>query len=178
MRPHTDSLFVHARQAAVISRPSNQSIKPTTPLRNAFSVFATTPCRGLSLSRWSARAKVTTPCSTSLVGTKGKITEQEAHEGTEQLADFYHGGKIPAPAYFGERPGGRPLATTGDTGQRAELPTSGRLRRGAGPGIGVDVSGGNPEAEGYKAGRDDPLSKVCSPPRHKRFSIPSCPREW
>ena len=30
---------------------SNQTMKPTAPLRNAFSVFATTPCRGLSLSR-------------------------------------------------------------------------------------------------------------------------------
>ena len=32
-----------------IKRP-NQSIKPTAPLRYNFSVFATTPCRGLSLS--------------------------------------------------------------------------------------------------------------------------------
>ena len=32
-------------------RTSNHSMKPTAPLRNAFSVFATTPCRGLSLSR-------------------------------------------------------------------------------------------------------------------------------
>jgi hypothetical protein len=30
---------------------SNQSMKPTAPFRNAFSVFATTPCRGLSPSR-------------------------------------------------------------------------------------------------------------------------------
>ena len=30
---------------------SNQSMKPTAPLRNNFRVFATTPCRGLSLSR-------------------------------------------------------------------------------------------------------------------------------
>ena len=29
----------------------NQSMKPTAPLRNKLSVFATTPCRGLSLSR-------------------------------------------------------------------------------------------------------------------------------
>jgi hypothetical protein len=29
----------------------NQSMKPTAPLRGNFSVFATTPCRGLSLSR-------------------------------------------------------------------------------------------------------------------------------
>ncbi len=29
----------------------NQSMKPTAPLRYKFSVFATTPCRGLSLSR-------------------------------------------------------------------------------------------------------------------------------
>ena len=32
-------------------KASNQSMKPTAPLRNNFSVFATTPCRGLSLSR-------------------------------------------------------------------------------------------------------------------------------
>ena len=30
---------------------ANQSMKPTAPFRNNFSVFATTPCRGLSLSR-------------------------------------------------------------------------------------------------------------------------------
>jgi hypothetical protein len=30
---------------------SNQSMKPTAPLRNEFSMFATTPRRGLSLSR-------------------------------------------------------------------------------------------------------------------------------
>src|SRR5256885_828087 len=30
---------------------SNQSMKPTAPFGNKFSVFATTPCRGLSLSR-------------------------------------------------------------------------------------------------------------------------------
>jgi hypothetical protein len=30
---------------------SNQSMKPTAPPRNAFDVFATTPCRGLSLFR-------------------------------------------------------------------------------------------------------------------------------
>ncbi|MGB6417730.1 MAG: Rid family hydrolase [Pseudolabrys sp.] len=30
---------------------SNQSMKPTAPLRNASRVFATAPCRGLSLSR-------------------------------------------------------------------------------------------------------------------------------
>jgi pimeloyl-ACP methyl ester carboxylesterase len=30
---------------------SNQSMKPTAPLRNRFSVFAMTPCRGLALSR-------------------------------------------------------------------------------------------------------------------------------
>jgi hypothetical protein len=32
-------------------RTSNQSMKPAPPTRNKFSVFATTPCRGLSLSR-------------------------------------------------------------------------------------------------------------------------------
>jgi hypothetical protein len=33
-----------------LRKPSNQSMKPTPPFRNAFTVFATTPCRGLSLS--------------------------------------------------------------------------------------------------------------------------------
>ena len=42
-RPTLLSPFVHQRP--------NQSMKPTAPLRNEFSVFATTPCRGLSLSR-------------------------------------------------------------------------------------------------------------------------------
>jgi hypothetical protein len=32
-------------------KPSNQSMKPTAPLQYNFSVFVTTPCRGLSLSR-------------------------------------------------------------------------------------------------------------------------------
>ena len=32
-------------------KPSNQSMKPTAPLRCTFSVLATTPCRGLSPSR-------------------------------------------------------------------------------------------------------------------------------
>jgi hypothetical protein len=36
---------------SVVVPASNQSMKPTAPDRNAFSVFATTPCRGLSLSR-------------------------------------------------------------------------------------------------------------------------------
>src|SRR5205807_3424066 len=36
----------------VVTFASNQSMKPTAPLRNNFSVFATTPCRGLSPSRW------------------------------------------------------------------------------------------------------------------------------
>jgi hypothetical protein len=39
------------RQAAPSTNTPNQSMKPTAPYRNAFSVFATTPCRGLSLSR-------------------------------------------------------------------------------------------------------------------------------
>jgi hypothetical protein len=30
---------------------SNHSMKPTSPLRYNFNVFAATPCRGLSLSR-------------------------------------------------------------------------------------------------------------------------------
>jgi uncharacterized membrane protein YphA (DoxX/SURF4 family) len=40
--------FLQCNESAM--RP-NQSMKPTAPLQNKFSVFATTPCRGLSLSR-------------------------------------------------------------------------------------------------------------------------------
>ncbi len=39
------------KQLAALFDKSNQSMKPTAPLRNNHSVFATTPCRGLSLSR-------------------------------------------------------------------------------------------------------------------------------
>jgi hypothetical protein len=35
----------------IIRTRSNQSMKPTAPPRNTFSVISTTPCRGLSLSR-------------------------------------------------------------------------------------------------------------------------------
>jgi uncharacterized YccA/Bax inhibitor family protein len=42
--------FIHAH-LVVESDSSNQTMKPTAPLRCNFSVFATTPCRGLSLSR-------------------------------------------------------------------------------------------------------------------------------
>jgi hypothetical protein len=40
-------------QAADVARKVllSESMKPTAPLRNESSVFATTPCRGLSLSR-------------------------------------------------------------------------------------------------------------------------------
>jgi hypothetical protein len=34
-----------------LQKRSNQTMKPTAPLRDAPRVFATTPCRGLSLSR-------------------------------------------------------------------------------------------------------------------------------
>jgi hypothetical protein len=39
------------RNKILFPKSSNQSMKPTAPFRNKFSVFATTPCRGLSLSR-------------------------------------------------------------------------------------------------------------------------------
>jgi hypothetical protein len=38
-------------EIAKIDPPSNQTMKPTAPLPDNFSLFATTPCRGLSLSR-------------------------------------------------------------------------------------------------------------------------------
>jgi hypothetical protein len=37
--------------ASMLPHTPNLSMKPTAPLRNNSSVFATTPCRGLSLSR-------------------------------------------------------------------------------------------------------------------------------
>jgi hypothetical protein len=42
--------FPFMRRVGRISA-SSQSMKPTAPFRNKFSVLATTPCRGLSLSR-------------------------------------------------------------------------------------------------------------------------------
>ena len=42
---------VGSRRAVSHTHGSNQSMKPTAPLRCKFSVLATTPCRGLSLSR-------------------------------------------------------------------------------------------------------------------------------
>src|SRR5439155_1606049 len=52
----SSSRFPEARQRS--SNPTertepNQSMKPTAPFRCKSSVFATTPCRGLSLSRWA-----------------------------------------------------------------------------------------------------------------------------
>ncbi len=44
-----DSLFHSSPRGDAV--PFNQSMKPTAPFRNAFSVFATTSCRGLFLSR-------------------------------------------------------------------------------------------------------------------------------
>ena len=44
-------LFWYGGQFVSHPHPPNQSMKPTAPLRNEFSVFATTPCRGLSLFR-------------------------------------------------------------------------------------------------------------------------------
>jgi hypothetical protein len=45
------SVFAGAESKAKPDERPNQSMKPTAPPRNNFSVFATTPCRGLSLSR-------------------------------------------------------------------------------------------------------------------------------
>jgi hypothetical protein len=36
-----------------VAQSSDHSMKPTAPLRNNSSVFATTSCRGLSFSRWA-----------------------------------------------------------------------------------------------------------------------------
>ncbi len=43
--------YVHGAHHCVMARRSNQSMKPTAPLHSKLSLFATTPCRGLSLSR-------------------------------------------------------------------------------------------------------------------------------
>jgi hypothetical protein len=43
-------MFVWIVRVMEFNRP-NQTMKPTAPGRNDFSVFATTPCRGLSFSR-------------------------------------------------------------------------------------------------------------------------------
>jgi hypothetical protein len=54
--PKPDAGVQHIRDIAprahcMERKPSNQSMKPTAPFHCDFSVFATTPCRGLSLSR-------------------------------------------------------------------------------------------------------------------------------
>src|SRR6266478_2422815 len=64
---HGQSLILCTMKSATTSAPalhlgtvilflqkrSNQTMNPTVPLRSNFSVLATTPCRGLSLSRWT-----------------------------------------------------------------------------------------------------------------------------
>jgi hypothetical protein len=50
-----NGLETHTRPSEVIvMSASNQSMKPTAPPRNALSVFAATPCLGLSLSRYGS----------------------------------------------------------------------------------------------------------------------------
>jgi hypothetical protein len=44
-------------------KPSNHSMKPTTPLRSRFSVIVSIPCRRLCLSRWTqCSSTVKQPC--------------------------------------------------------------------------------------------------------------------
>jgi len=43
--------MLHSRYRDMEGFPPNQGIKPTAPLQKNFSVFATNPARGLSLSR-------------------------------------------------------------------------------------------------------------------------------
>jgi hypothetical protein len=45
------ALFWYGGQFVSHPHPPNQTMKPTAPLRGNFSELATTPCRGLSLSR-------------------------------------------------------------------------------------------------------------------------------
>ena len=55
LRPRTDCdgfiipVTLHIESSS--QETSNQSMKPTAPLRKNFNVFATTPSRGLSISR-------------------------------------------------------------------------------------------------------------------------------
>jgi hypothetical protein len=53
VRHHQALLTELVRSQGVIRlrNASNQSMKPTSPLQDRLSVFATSPCRGLSLSR-------------------------------------------------------------------------------------------------------------------------------
>jgi hypothetical protein len=51
-RPHLDSRIIsRSISTGRVQRRPNQPMKPTAPLRYNFSEIATTPCRGLSLSR-------------------------------------------------------------------------------------------------------------------------------
>jgi tail lysozyme len=79
---------------------------------------------------------------------RGRLTEEQAHEATEKIASDFHRGTVPAPAYFGERPGGEGVTAAGDSGYPAELPQRGRLPAGR-PGSGVrgDVAARAAEAK-------------------------------
>ena len=70
-------------------RSSNQSMKPTAPFRNAFSVLATTPCRCLSPSRYATRG-----------GAVPAVTLRHSRWGSSQLKFFgqnNHYGTLAAP---------------------------------------------------------------------------------
>jgi hypothetical protein len=73
---------------------------------------------------------------------RGRITERKAYEGTEKIARDFHGGRVPAPSYYGKGPRGEGAPAKGTSGQPAELPTRGGLRERAGPGVGGDVATG------------------------------------
>ena len=49
VRPRKGEIMIWRRMKPPAA--SNHSMKPTAPLRSNLSMFATTPCRGLSLSR-------------------------------------------------------------------------------------------------------------------------------
>src|SRR5690242_4486444 len=62
--------------------PSNESMKPTAPLRSSFIVFASTPCHGLSLSRQAMkRIKRYMVIEHFKPGTKAKIYERFHQKG-------------------------------------------------------------------------------------------------
>jgi hypothetical protein len=90
----------------------------------------------------------------------GRLTEHEAHERTEKIARDYHG-RIPAPAYFEERPSDRALKAAGDAGKPAELSQGGGYVRVAERGGRGDAAAGvatEPAAAGVATIREAEVS--------------------
>jgi hypothetical protein len=112
---------------------------------------------------------------------RGKITEEQAYDGTEHIARDFHGGKVPAPDYYaGGRFGSAGAPPEGTSGKPAELPQGGgipepALRGGRVPGAAGaavepgsapgglklretrDVGGGIGETGGPRGSRDEEI---------------------